>query len=146
MGTFYFFLFQAHSGWRWVALLFLVVTTIKVVIGWAANQNWSNLDSRLVSFTNIAVSIQVLLGIFLYVMFLTQGAGITGRSIGAISGGHLVPALLAVAGTGFAVGRSRRAQNSRDKFKFASIGLIIADLMVYGALATVGGIFAMATS
>lgn len=144
MGTFYFFLFQAHSGWRWVALLFLVVTTIKVIIGWVANQNWSNLDRRLVSFTNIAVSIQVLLGIFLYVMFLTQGGGITGKSIGSISGGHLVPALLSLAGTGFALGRSRRANSSRDKFKFASIGLIIADLLVYGALATVGGIFAMA--
>lgn len=146
MGTFYFFLFQAHSGWRWVVLLFLVVTTIKVVVGWVANQNWSNLDSRLVSLTNIVVSIQVLLGVSLYVMFLTQGGGVTGKSIGSISGGHLVPALLSLAGTGFAVGRSRRAQTSRDKFKFASIGLIIADILVFGALATVGGIFAMASS
>lgn len=88
----------------------------------------------------------MLLGIFLYVMLLTQGGGITGKSIGSISGGHLVPALLSLAGIGFALGRSRRAQNSRDKFKFASIGLIIADVLVFGALTTVGGIFAMASS
>lgn len=146
MGTFYFILFQAHSGWRWIALLLLVIATIKVVVGWVAGQNWSTLDRRLVSFTNMAVTVQILLGIFLYVLFLTQGGGITGRSLGVISGAHLVPALLALGGTAFASVRSKKVSGDRQKFMFASIGLIFAVLMVYGALATVGGIFAMATA
>ena len=143
---FYFYLFQTHSGWRWIALLLLVITTFKVVIGWIAGQKWSNLDRRLVSFTNMAVAIQVLLGLFLYGLFMSQGWGITGKSIGLITSGHLVPAFLVLAGTAFASVRSKKMETDRQKFMFASIGLIFALLMVYGVLVTVGGIFAMATA
>ncbi|MCB0214110.1 MAG: hypothetical protein KDJ52_32530 [Anaerolineae bacterium] len=146
MGSFYFFLFQAHSGWRWIALLLLVVTTVKVIIGLAAGQKWTGLDQKLVTFTNIAVSIQVLLGIFLYVLLLTQGGGITGKTVGALTGGHLVPALLALGGIGFASARSKKASTHRQKFMMATIGMVIAIVLVLGALMTVGGPFAMATA
>ncbi|MCB0190528.1 MAG: hypothetical protein KDJ65_01145 [Anaerolineae bacterium] len=146
MGTFYFFLFQAHSGWRWIALLLLVITTVKVAIGLVAGQKWTSLDQKLVTFTNIAVSIQVLLGIFLYVLLLTQGGGITGRSVGSITTAHMIPALLAIGAIGFASARSKKASTDRQKFMMATIGMVIAVLMVVGALMSVGGIFVMATA
>jgi hypothetical protein len=136
----YIFLLMAHSGWRWIVLALLVITTIKVLIGWLGKQDWTNLDTSLVRFTHLAVAIQVLLGVILYVMFLFQGEG--GRSIREFTGGHVVPALLTYGAVLFAMIRSRRSTGSNNKFKFASIGLIVAIILVYGALATVGGIFA----
>jgi hypothetical protein len=134
----YFFLFQAHSGWRWIALLVILIATLKVVIGWAAGQKWQNLDTTLLRAANIALSIQVVLGIILYIIFLVQDQGPVGR----LTGGHVVPALLSLGGVGFAVARSRKATDSRQKFMMASIGMIITVILIYGALATVGGIFA----
>jgi hypothetical protein len=135
----YSFLFMAHSGWRWIVLILLVVAAIKVVVGWLGKQNWADLDTYLVRFTHLAIAIQVFLGIILYVMFLVQGG--MGRSIGGFTGGHVVPAVLAYGGALFAMLRSRKAQGSNDKFKWASIGLLATIILIYGALATVGGLF-----
>ncbi len=134
----YNFIFQAHSGWRWIVLLIVVITTLKVLIGWLASQNWSRLDSNLIRLSNIALAIQVLLGIILYVLFLSQGRD----NVVAFTGSHVVPALLSLGGVGFALARSRKVQGAKNKFKFASIGMLIAIILIYGALATVGGIFA----
>jgi hypothetical protein len=103
-------------------------------------QQWTDLDTNLVRFTHLAVAIQVFLGIILYILFLTQGG--LGRSIGAFTGSHVVPALLTYGAVLFAMIRSRRLTDSNLKFRDASIGLIAAIILVYGALVTVGGIFA----
>ena len=75
----YNFLFMAHSGWRWLVLLFVVVVTIKMVVGWLGKQKWTDMDMTLVRVTHIVVAVQVALGIILYILFLIQGA--PGRTI-----------------------------------------------------------------
>lgn len=134
----YNFLFYAHSGWRWIVLVVILIVTLKMVIGWVANQNWSDLDTLLVRVTNYVLGIQILLGIVLYIMVLAQGR----PNLGSFTGSHVVPALLSLGGAGFALARSRKAPESRQKFIFASIGMLVTILLIYGALATVGGIFA----
>lgn len=133
----YNFLLQAHSGWRWIVLVVIVIVTLKVVVGWLASQNWSNLDTLLVRIANYTLAIQILLGIVLYIMFLSQGR----PNVGSFTGSHVIPALLALGSAGFALARSRKAQGSRKKFMFASIGMLITIVLIYGALATVGGPF-----
>jgi hypothetical protein len=136
----YTFLFMAHSGWRWIVLILLVITAIKVLIGWLGKQQWTDLDTNLVRFTHLAVAIQVFLGIILYVsaLFADRADLASGRFIG----GHIVPALLTYGAVLFAMIRSRRLTDGNLKFRDASIGLIAAIILVYGALVTVGGIFA----
>jgi hypothetical protein len=135
----YNFFLMAHSGWRWLVLILVVIATIKMLVGWLGKQPWRNLDGTLIRVTHIVVAVQVALGIILYILFLMNGApGYS--SIGAFTGSHVVPALLAYGGVLFATLRSKRGSDT-DKFKFAFIGLIIAIIMIYGALATVGGIF-----
>ena len=134
----YFILLQAHSGWRWIALLVIIVTTLKVLIGWVAGQKWQKIDANLVRLANIVLSIQVVLGIILYILFLFQGRS----NVGAFTGGHVLPALLSLGGVGFALARARKAPGSKQKFMFASIGMIITIVLIYGALVTVGGLFA----
>lgn len=135
---FYNFMLQAHSGWRWLVLLIIVIATLKFVIGWLAGQKWSGLDANLMRAANWIITIQVLLGLILYVLVLFQGRS----DIVSFTFSHVVPAFLALGAVGFGQARSRKAAGDRAKFMFASIGLILAIVFVYGALVTVGGIFA----
>src|SRR5262245_17313687 len=107
-------LLMAHAGWRWIVLILVVVTTIKMLVGWLGKQPWRNLDATLVRVTHIAVAIQVLLGVILFIMFLTVG----GHRASII--GHVIPALLAYGAVLFASIRAKRGSDT-DKFKFASI-------------------------
>ena len=136
----YNFLLMAHSGWRWIVLIVVVFMMVRVIVGWLAKQKWTNLESRLIRFTHIIVAFQILLGIILYIFFLINGG--MGRSIGAFTGSHVVPAILAYGGVAFAAVRSKKMSDDVDKYKYASFGFIFAILMIYGALVTVGGIFA----
>lgn len=135
---FYSILFQTHSGWRWIVLLVVVIATLKVVLGWLAGQQWTKLDTNLVRLSNFALTIQVVVGIILYILYIAQGR------VDAVGFGlaHALPALLALGAVGFATARARKAKAARQKFMFASIGMIITVLMIYGALARVGGPFA----
>jgi len=125
---------QAHSGWRWIVLALIIITAVKALIGWLGQQKWQTLDTNLLFYSRIAMYIQVLLGIVLYVLRQEWAAGM------AILGGHVIPAILAVGGVEFGAARARKSTGQK-KFMFAFIGFIIALILLYGALATVGGMF-----
>lgn len=129
-----YFLLMAHSGWRWIVLLLILIVIIKSLIGWLGKQKWSNLDTQLVNFSRYAVYLQLLLGILLYVFLQKWNAGF------GFVGSHVITALLAVGGIEFGAARAKKSEGAK-KFMFAFIGFVIALILVYGALATVGGLF-----
>jgi hypothetical protein len=127
------FLLQAHSGWRWIVLALIIITIIKALIGWLGKQKWTNLDARLIRLSRIAVYIQVVLGVLLYLFLQKWSDGM------GFLGGHVIPALLTVGGLEFGAARAKKSEGNK-KFMFAFIGFVIALVLLYGALATVGGI------
>ncbi|NJN93888.1 MAG: hypothetical protein HC875_07250 [Anaerolineales bacterium] len=129
------FLLQAHSGWRWIVLALLVITVIKMLVGWLGNQKWTGLDTNLLLYSRIAIYIQVVLGLILYVLLQKWNVGM------GFTGSHVIPALLAVGGVEFGAARARKSSGSK-KFMFGFIGFVITFILIYGALATVGGLFA----
>jgi hypothetical protein len=126
---------MAHSGWRWIVLALLVITLIKMLVGWLGKQQWTTLDARLLLFSRIAVYIQVVLGLVLWFML---GYWSNMR----FTGEHAIVALLAVGGIEFGAARAKKVQGDANKFRFAFIGFIIAFVLIYVALQTVGGLFA----
>jgi len=60
------FLLMAHSGWRYLALLALIVAVVKYLIGWLGNNGWSKMDRQIGLITSIIVDIQLLLGLVLW--------------------------------------------------------------------------------
>ncbi|MBE7554044.1 MAG: hypothetical protein HS126_23520 [Anaerolineales bacterium] len=122
------FLLQAHSGWRWIVLLLIVVTLIKALIGWLGKQKWSSLDSRLLLFSRIAVYIQVVLGVILYVLF-------QGWANMRFTGEHVSVAFLAVGGVEFGAARARKASEDAAMFKFTVIGFAIALILIFLVIA-----------
>lgn len=129
-----YFLQQAHSGWRYVVLALIVIVIIKALIGWLGKQRWSSLDANLMLWSRVAVYIQIVLGIVLYLLLQRWSSM-------AFTGSHVIPALLAVGGVEFGAARAKKSSGSR-KFMFAFIGFVIALILIYGALVTVGGLFA----
>lgn len=121
------FLLAAHSGWRWLVLALIVITFIKVLLGLLGQQRWTDLDTRLLLFSRIAVYIQVVLGIILYIL-VQKWADMR------FTGEHVIMAFLAVGGLEFGAGRAKKAQKDGEKFRFAVIGFGIALLLILIAI------------
>ncbi len=140
----YTFLFQAHSGWRWLVLVIIIITTLRMIMGLITNGRWGALDGTLLRLSNITLGVQIILGLLLFAMYFTLGVPnfpVTQASVGAIGGGHLVPAILSIGGVGFASARTRKVSGNRSKFLYGTIGMIITIVLIYGAAASVGGLF-----
>jgi len=57
---------SAHSGWRYVVFLLLVIAVIKALSGWFGNKTYTEGDRKLNIFTLISAHIQLLIGLVLY--------------------------------------------------------------------------------
>jgi hypothetical protein len=123
------FLLMAHSGWRWIVLLLIIITLIKALVGWLGKQRWrEDVDTRLLLFSRVAVYIQVVLGVILYIL-------VQGWLNMRFTGEHVIVALLAVGGVEFAAGRAKKARNDAAMFKFTVIGFVIALVLILAAIA-----------
>lgn len=62
----YNFLLHAHSGFRYVVGVLLIVAVIVAIAGWLGKSNYSEGNRKLNLFTLISAHIQLLLGLVLY--------------------------------------------------------------------------------
>jgi hypothetical protein len=119
------FLFQAHSGWRYIVILMLVITIAKYVIGMVSSGQWSGFDEALNRFTPIVIDIQVLLGLVLWI--LQQ------RWNGAdplASWEHPVTMIIASVLTHATQRRVKAAPTDAAKYQAGLIGYLIAGIVV----------------
>lgn len=66
MSSLYSPLLHTHSMLRWVALILLVIATVKFLLGWLGNKSFSAGDVKLRLFTLISIHLQLVLGLVLY--------------------------------------------------------------------------------
>ena len=64
----------AHSWLRWVVVLTALAAFIRGVQGWSGHRRWSAADDRATLLFTIALDLQVLLGLLLYVVLSPQVA------------------------------------------------------------------------
>lgn len=127
-------LFQAHSGWRYIVILVVVLAIVKLLIGWLGNGKWGSLDQRLGSALPIVLDIQLLLGLVLYLMDTSI------RFLGRVSvGEHFGTMLLAVIAAHIAWARVKKNESSAAKFQIGTIGFAIAGLLVAVGVARITG-------
>lgn len=119
------FLFQAHSGWRYIVILALVVVIVRMLIGWLAKGKWGTWDQRLTLITTIAIDIQFLLGILLWI----SEARWTGGDALA-SWEHPVTMILAVAAAHITSTQIKKREADADKFRTGAIGYLVAGIIV----------------
>jgi len=123
------YILMAHSIWRWVVLVMMIFVAFKMIAGWLGNQSWTNLDDRLLKSTRYILYVQIVLGVILLILL---GRFTDMRLIGE----HVIIALLGVGGVEFGAARAKKAEGAKNKFKFASIGFIIALVLI---LVAIGG-------
>ena len=130
-----YFMLMAHSGWRWIVLLLMIVTLLDMLFGWFSKRHWNyTVDSGLLIATRISLYIQVALGIVLWIL---MGYWSNMR----FTAEHAVVLLLAVGAVEFGAARAKKLEDSTSKYKFGAIGLIIALVLVIVGLQVVGGVF-----
>ncbi len=65
---------SAHSGWRYLVLILLVLATLQALAGWMGNRSYTEANRKLNVFTLISAHIQLLIGLVLYFLSpLTKG-------------------------------------------------------------------------
>jgi hypothetical protein len=57
---------SAHSGWRYVVFLLLIIAVVKALSGWFGNKPYTEGNRKLNVFTLISAHIQLLLGLGVY--------------------------------------------------------------------------------
>lgn len=72
--NFYEILKSAHSGWRYIVLILLVVAVIQALAGWFGKKTYTEGNRKLNVFTLISAHIQLVFGLVLYFLSpLTKG-------------------------------------------------------------------------
>jgi uncharacterized protein YacL len=65
---------SAHSGWRYLVLILLIVAIIQALLGWFGNKNYTESNRKINVFTLISAHIQLVIGLILYFLSpLTKG-------------------------------------------------------------------------
>ena len=65
---------NAHSGWRYIVIILLLIAVINAVMGWMGNKSYTEGNRKLNVFTLISAHIQLVFGVILYFLSpLTKG-------------------------------------------------------------------------
>jgi hypothetical protein len=56
-----------HNVLRWVVLILAVVAVVRAYMGWLGKKEWTPADRKVGMFTGMAIDIQLLLGLLLYI-------------------------------------------------------------------------------
>jgi len=132
------FILALHNIIRWIALILGIVAAVLAWIGWLRKSEWRPIDKKLASFFSMAVDVQFLLGLLLYLFFspLTRTAlqdfG-NAMSIGdlrffAIE--HPVYMILALVFAHLGSMLPRKVQDSTAKYRRAAIWISLAVLLI----------------
>lgn len=132
-------IFALHSLWRWAVLLAALAAIIKALLGWFGRQGWTDLDNRLGLFFTVALDIQVLLGIIVYIgTFTGAHAQRWYGGIGQLSGEHVLPMVIALVIAHIARSRARKAEAAVSKHQTVAIGFVISLILIIVGMPTWG--------
>lgn len=125
-------LVHAHSGLRWLVLLFLLLAIFSSLTKWQGNKAYTANDKRFSLFALIFTHIQLILGLVLY--FISPKVQFSGDVMGNsilrfYTVEHISLMLLAIILITIGYSRAKRAASDQKKFKttfwFYLIGLVL---------------------
>jgi hypothetical protein len=119
-------LYAAHSGWRWVALLATLVAIGYGLWGWLSGRSWTAQGRKIALFATIALDIQLLLGLVLYVV---RESWKSGNPTG-VRFEHPTMMLLALVAIHVTNARLKRGTNTGGRYRFLALGTAIAVLLI----------------
>ena len=126
---------EAHSGWRYIVLLVIVVAIVRMVYGWIRGSDWGVWDDRLGLAVPIILDIQLLLGAIVWIV------GQHWQGYNALAAWeHPFSMLVVVAVAHITWSRVKKQVSAPEKFRTASIGFVIAAVILALGIARITGV------
>jgi hypothetical protein len=129
-------LLHAHSGFRWLVVLFLVLAILKAFSGWFGKKEYGKADNLiailLISFTHL----QFVLGLAIYFMggklaSIAEAMKIPAARFWAVE--HGVTLILAIVLITLGRVKSKKATTSEDKHKKGAMFYVLAFILILWA-------------
>lgn len=122
-------LLHAHSGFRWIVLVLIIVVVFMSLLKWRSNAPFLDSDRKLNFFTMLATHIQLLLGLGLF--FLSSKVVFSAETMKEptyrfYTVEHSIMMLLAVALVTFGYVKSKKAVEDVQKFRTTFVYFLIA--------------------
>lgn len=127
-----------HNVLRWVVLLIGIFAAVRAASGWFQKREWSDLDRKVGLYFTIAMDIQILLGLLLYLFFspITTSAlrdfgaamGIAGQRYFALE--HVLSMALALVFAHLGSALPKRTDDPVSKYRRATIWFTLAVLLI----------------
>lgn len=128
-------IFMAHSGWRWVALLAVVVAFGYGLWGWLGGKSWNPTGRKLAMFATIALDIQLLLGLTLYALEKAWASGLpTG-----VRFEHPTMMILALVAIHAMSVRVKRGSGDQARYRWLALGTLAALVLVVVGISRLPG-------
>lgn len=125
---------SAHSGWRYVVLVLLLVALIQALTGWSGSRTYTDGNRKLNLFTLISAHVQLLFGLVLY--FLSPLTKLpASEAIGRYwKMEHISVMILAVILITIGNSRSKKAAGDAGKHKAIAIFFGLAFILIIAAI------------
>jgi hypothetical protein len=127
-----------HNIIRWVALILGILAAVRAYLGWFGNREWTVKDRKIGSYFTIAMDVQLLLGLLLYIFlspttrtaFQDFGAAMQVGDLRFFVLEHPFYMVLAVVFAHLGGILSRKAEQTNAKFRRAAIWFSLSVLAV----------------
>lgn len=120
---------SAHSGWRYLVLILLVLAIIQALAGWLGKKPYTEGNRKINLFTLIFTHIQILIGLVLYFLSPLVEAGIRYWKMEHI-GMMIFAAVLVTVGNA----RSKRTEDGPSKHRTIALYFGLALIIIVAAI------------
>jgi len=126
---FYNILKSAHSGWRYLVLIFLVLAIVQALAGWLGKKPYTEGNRKLNLFALIFTHVQILFGLVLYFISPLVEAGLRYWKMEHI-GMMIFAAILVTVGNA----RSKRTDDAAAKHRTIALYFGLALVLIVAAI------------
>lgn len=125
---------SAHSGWRYLVLILLVIAVIQALAGWFGKKSYTEGNRKLNVFTLISAHIQLVFGLVLYFLSpLTKGP--TGEALYRYwKMEHIALMIVAIILITIGHSKSKKITDGVAKHKAIAIFFGIALILIIGSI------------
>ncbi len=138
-----------HNIIRWIALILGILAAVRAYLGWFGNREWTVKDRKIGSYFTIAMDVQLLLGLLLYIFlspttrtaFQDFGAAMQVGDLRFFVLEHPFFMVLAVVFAHLGSILSRKAEQTNAKFRRAAIWFSLSVLAILLGMPWMSSIF-----
>ena len=131
------FLIHAHSGWRWIVLLLIIMAIVKATGGMSGSGRFSEGTRKIALFAMIATHIQIVLGLILYAISSKVQFGaetMSDSTLRFFAVEHLLTMLIAALLITMGHSRSKKAAEAARKAKSIFWFYLLALLLILAGM------------